>query len=159
MKMRFKQIKQRVGTIKENYRDFERIVNVPEDVQLFVFYVPVKHNESLCGLVFPKEDYDVISKLVFMWNLNKVENPMSYVGVNCEFHHPLAVLEIGLTNLDESPFKILYDNGMYIFTKKQVLRSFYGASESLIKLTELLDVLYDISNPEIWEQLKLLNKR
>lgn len=159
MEMRFKQLRERVDNIKENYPDFERIVNVPDDVQLFVFHVPVKYDESLCGLVFPKKDYDTVSKLVFMWNLNKVENPKSYVGVNCEFHHPLAILEIGLHNLDKSPFKILYDNGIYVFTKKQMLRSFSGVSESLIKFTGLLDVLYDISNPEIWEQLKLLNKR
>jgi hypothetical protein len=115
--------KERVEQIRKNYLGFVSSVDVPLGVQFIAFDIPYRNIEAqdLCGIVFPEKDYVKLDERLKMFNLNTVDNPTQYIGVYWNFQHPLAVLELGLTHLDKSPIKILYDNGQYVFTKKAML--------------------------------------
>jgi len=147
----------RIGYIKNEFGKWD--YPIPENVQLFAFYTPLKKVDApyLCGIIFPREDYKKVEERMAMFWLNSAEEPNQYIGVDYEFKYPMETLEFGLKNLDKSPQKILYKDGEYILTTEKLLSNPLHMVSSDVALVKMALVLEE-SISSINEASKLATK-
>ena len=124
-----------------------------------MFYAPLKEVDApnLCGIIFPRQDYEEVSKHMVMWSINDVKEAEAYAGVDCESETPFAVLRHGLANLGKSPQKILCEDGRFILTREPMLSNPMGMTHLLTTMTNITDILGEFKL-NIGELVKILEQ-